>query len=129
MEYPNIKKQDKKIVGKSTRPFDNFARTKLYFLFLVSGRCTSMRGQKLPWLPADIRRYIAKMIGCDHGCGPKNSIGLCCFHGDKRPIEKYYPKYIDGLGFLMTAIRSEYYCADCKNMKNTVKRRPKIRIS
>ncbi len=64
MEYPNIKKRDQKIVSKSARPFDNFVKSRLYFLFLTSGRCVSKTGQKLPWLPADIRRYIFKMIEC-----------------------------------------------------------------
>ena len=80
-----------------------------------SGQCnpTLMRSVPAPW-PGG----MAVGKSCGHWCCP-SSLDRCCHCADRRPQQRTYLKYVDGVGVTYAAARSANYCPVCKSTSAT----------
>eukprot|EP00741_Cyanophora_paradoxa_P023782 tig00021621_g22971.t1 len=63
--------------------------------------------------PEEIALAIVSFL-CRHPCA-LTSIDTCCVCADLRKYAATYEKYVDGVGFVETASRSEFYCPPCRS--------------
>ncbi|KAH6644942.1 hypothetical protein BKA67DRAFT_125419 [Truncatella angustata] len=71
---------------------------------------------------------ITSEKACDHwqarDCSMTNNPKYCCSCLDKRPNAPSYAQYVDGIGWVMGAVRWAYYCLGCRNHHELTDRQP-----